>query len=165
MDNSQNRGRTKRQVKKKSALSLIIAVGYMLRQIWDKAEYYFRHAWSLAKPDGIVMPFVEFRGMLSGLLEKCLRYEEPEDYKLISKLSNRYHKQWVFLHNMLTGEKISDRLTAIEFNVASLAATGLSNQEIADFLGITLNSVRAHLRNIFNKLAINSRKELHDYVI
>ncbi len=146
-------------------LSLIISVGYMLRRVWDKAEYYFRHAWSLAKPDGIVLPFVEFRGMLSGMLEKCLRYEEPEAYKQISKLSNRYHKQWVFLHNLLTGEKISDRLTAIEFNVASLAASGLSNQEISDFLGITLNSVRAHLRNIFNKLAISSRKELRDYVI
>lgn len=146
-------------------LSLIISVGYMLRRIWDKAEYYFRHAWSLAKPDGIVMPFAEFRGMLSGLLEKCLRYEEPSAYKQISKLSNRYHKQWVFLHNLLTGEKVSDQMTAIEFNVASLAASGLSNQEIADFLGITLNSVRAHLRNIFNKLAIGSRKELSDYVI
>ncbi len=111
------------------------------------------------------MPFAEFRGMLSGLLEKCLRYEEPSAYKQISKLSNRYHKQWVFLHNLLTGEKVSDQMTAIEFNVASLAASGLSNQEIADFLGITLNSVRAHLRNIFNKLAIGSRKELSDYVI
>ena len=146
-------------------LSLIISVGYMLRQVWDKAEYYFRYAWGLAKQDGILLPFAEFRGMLSGLLEKCLRFEEPAAYKQISKLSNRYHKQWVFLHNLLTGEKISDRLTAIEFNVASLASRGLSNQEIADFLGITLNSVRAHLRNIFNKLAISSRKELHHYVI
>ena len=146
-------------------LSLIISVGYMLRRIWDKAEYYFRYAWSLAKPDGIIMPFAEFRGMLSGMLEKCLRFEEPEAYKQISKLSNRYHKHWVFLHNLMTGEKVSDQMTAIEFNVASLAAAGLSNQEISDFLGITLNSVRAHLRNIFTKLAISSRKELRDYVI
>ena len=146
-------------------LGLIISIGYMLRQIWDKAEYYFRYAWNLAKDDGFLMPFVEHRGQLSGMLEKCLRYEEPAAYKKISELSNVYQKRWIFLHNYLTGDRISDSLTSIEFNIASLASKGLSNGEIADFLGITVNSVRAHLRNIFNKLGINSRKELKVYVI
>ena len=146
-------------------LSLIISRGYMLRKLWDKAEYYFRHAWALAEPDGLIMPFAEHRGMLSGMLEKCLRYEESAQYKRILELSNRYHSSWVTVHNALTGDKISDALTAIEFNVASLAAKGSSNSEIADLLGITVNSVRAHLRNIFNKLGIDSRKELYKYVI
>ena len=146
-------------------LCLIISRGYMLRKLWDKAEYYFRHAWSVAAPDGLVMPFAEHRGMLSGMLEKCMRYEESSQYKRILELSNRYHSSWVTVHNELTGEKISDSLTAIEFNVASLASKGCSNNEIADLLGITVNSVRAHLRNIFNKLGIDSRKELYKYVI
>ena len=146
-------------------LSLIISRGYMLRKLWDKAEYYFRFAWSRAKPDGLIMPFAEHRGMLSGMLEKCLRYEESDQYKKILELSNRYHSSWVTVHNELTGEKISDALTAIEFNVASLASKGCSNNEIADLLGITVNSVRAHLRNIFNKLGIDSRKELDKFVI
>ena len=146
-------------------LSLIISRGYMLRKEWDKAEYYFRYAWSLAAPDGLIMPFVEHRGMLYGMLEKCLRYEQSAAYKKILELSNRYHSSWVTVHNELTGEKISDALTAIEFNVASLASKGNSNNDIADLLGITVNSVRAHLRNIFNKLGIDSRKELDKYVI
>ncbi len=146
-------------------LSLIICRGYMLRKQWDKAEYYFRYAWSVAAPDGLLMPFAEHRGMLSGMLEKCLRFEESTEYKKILELSNRYHSSWVIVHNELTGEKISDALTAIEFNVASLASKGNSNSEIADLLGITVNSVRAHLRNIFNKLGVNSRKELNKYVL
>ena len=146
-------------------LSLIICRGYMLRKLWDKAEYFFRHAWSLAAPDKLIMPFAEHRGMLSGMLEKCLRFEESAEYKRILELSNRYHSSWVTVHNELTGDKISDALTAIEFNVASLASKGSSNNEIADLLGITVNSVRAHLRNIFNKLGIDSRKELHKYVL
>ncbi|MBR5410001.1 MAG: helix-turn-helix transcriptional regulator [Clostridia bacterium] len=146
-------------------LSLIIARGYMLQKVWDKAEFYFKYAWNLAKPDRLYMPFAEHRGMLSGMLEKCLRYDEPQAYKKILELSNAYHKRWVFVHNELTGERISDALTAIEYNVASLAAKGLSNGEIADFLGITVNSVRAHLRNIFNKLGIGNRRALGDYVI
>ena len=146
-------------------ISLIISRAYMLRKVWDKAEYYFRHAWSLAAPDGLIMPFAEHRGMLSGMLEKCLRYEESALYKRILDLSNKYHSSWVTVHNELTGEKISDALTAIEFNIASLASKGNSNNEIADLLGITVNSVRAHLRNIFNKLGVDSRKELHKYVL
>lgn len=146
-------------------LSLIISRAYMLRKEWDKAEYYFRYAWFQAAPDGLIMPFAEHRGMLSGMLEKCLRYEESEKYKKILELSNRYHSSWVTVHNELTGEKVSDALTAIEFNVASLASKGNSNNDISDLLGITVNSVRAHLRNIFNKLGIDSRKELYKFVI
>ncbi len=146
-------------------LALIVSRGYMLKKEWDKAEYYFHYAWSRAKPDGLYMPFAEHRGMLSGMLEKCLRYEEPQAYKRISELSGAYQKRWVFVHNALTGDEISDALTAIEYNVASLASKGLSNAEIADFLGIAVNSVRAHLRNIFNKLNIGNRKELAKYVL
>ena len=146
-------------------LALVICRGYMHRREWDKAEFYFHYAWERAKPDGLYMPFAEHRGMLSGMLEKCLRYREPQAYKRILELSNVYHKRWVHVHNELTGDKLSDALTAIEYNVASLASHGMSNAEIADFLGITVNSVRAHLRNIFNKLGIGNRKELEKYVI
>ncbi len=146
-------------------LSLIISRGYMLRKIWDKAEFYFRQAWACAEPDGLIMPFAENRGMLSGMLEKCLRYEKSTEYKRILELSNHYHTSWVTVHNELTGDQISNALTAIEFNVASLASKGNSNSEIADLLGITVNSVRAHLRNIFNKLGIDSRKQLNKYVL
>lgn len=146
-------------------LCLIIVRGYMIRQVWDRAEYYFRRAWSLAKPDGLFMPFAEHRAMLFGMLEKCLRFEEPEEYKKILTIANKYHRSWVYVHNELTGDSITDSLAAIEYNVASLAAKGMQNTEIADFLGISVNSVRSHLRSIFNKLDIKSRKELDRYVI
>ena len=146
-------------------LSLIICRGYMLRKLWDKAEYFFRYAWKLAEPDGLLMPFAEHRGLLFGMLERCLRYEHSAEYKRISELSNRFQSGWVTVHNALTGEHVSDALTAIEFNVASLAAKGSSNTEIADLLGVSVNSVRAHLRNIFNKLGVSSRKELNGFVL
>lgn len=146
-------------------LNLIIARGYIIRQNWNRAEHYFRMAWRLAKPDGLYMPFAEHRAMLSGLVEKCLRYENPEEYKKIQNLSVRYHRNWTYVHNMVTGESVSAELTVIEYNVASLAAFGMRNAEIADFLRISVNSVRSHLRNIFNKLNIKNRKELIGYVI
>lgn len=146
-------------------LSVIISVGYICRSEWAKAEYYFRHAWELSLPDGICMPFVEHKGMLSGMLERCVRHEQPEAYKKISNLFNAYHKNWVKVHNSLTGESVTDKLTGTELNVAMLTSKGLSNTEIGEFLGISVNSVRSHLRSIFNKLEITNRKELNQYVI
>lgn len=146
-------------------LALIIAIGYISRRMWEKAEYYFRYAWSLAEPDSIIMPFAEYRGLLTGLLEKCLRYDNPEVYRSILELANRYHKNWIYIHNEITGDTVTDKLTAIEFNIAMLASRDYSNIEIASHLDISVNSVRAHLRNIFNKLGVDSRKQLGKFVI
>jgi NarL family two-component system response regulator LiaR len=52
-------------------------------------------------------------------------------------------------------EMLSDR----EIEVLKLATRGLSNQEIADELCLSLRTVQAHLGHIFNKLQVSSRTE------
>ena len=94
-----------------------------------------------------------------------MRREEPEIYKQILDLSTVYFKNWINIHNILTGDTVSAKLSPTEFNVAMLAARGVTNNDIAECMNISVNSVRTHLRNIFNKLGVYSRKELFDYVI
>ncbi|MGI8711634.1 MAG: helix-turn-helix transcriptional regulator [Solirubrobacteraceae bacterium] len=53
-----------------------------------------------------------------------------------------------------------DALTASERRAAHLAAQGLSNQEIADALFVTVRTVEFHLSGAFKKLGIRSRQEL-----
>jgi DNA-binding CsgD family transcriptional regulator len=53
-----------------------------------------------------------------------------------------------------------DALTASERRVASLAAEGLSNRQIAEHLFITQATVETHLRHAFGKLGITSRAGL-----
>lgn len=48
-------------------------------------------------------------------------------------------------------------LTSRESEVLELVATGLSNQQIADVLVITIHTVKEHLKNIFTKLDVNKR--------
>ncbi len=52
-----------------------------------------------------------------------------------------------------------DVLTQREIEVLKLATRGLSNQDIADELCLSLRTVQAHLGHIFNKLKVSSRTE------
>lgn len=54
-----------------------------------------------------------------------------------------------------TKKMLSER----EIEVLQLATHGLSNQEIADKLSLSLRTVQAHLGHIFNKIRVSSRTE------
>ena len=54
---------------------------------------------------------------------------------------------------------LPEPLTDRELDVLHQIAAGLSNQEIADTLIISINTVRAHIRNIYGKLQVNSRTQ------
>jgi DNA-binding NarL/FixJ family response regulator len=66
-----------------------------------------------------------------------------------------------------TGEKVRERtvetrddLTAQERQISALARQGLSNPEIGARLFLSPRTVEWHLRNVFTKLDIHSRREL-----
>jgi NarL family two-component system response regulator LiaR len=59
----------------------------------------------------------------------------------------------------LTKQEPSKVLSERETEVLQMATLGLSNQEIADRLFLSLRTVQAHLGHIFNKLQVSSRTE------
>jgi LuxR family maltose regulon positive regulatory protein len=50
-------------------------------------------------------------------------------------------------------------LSERELEVLQLIAEGLTNQEVASRLVLTLNTVKAHTRNIYGKLGVNRRTQ------
>jgi DNA-binding CsgD family transcriptional regulator/tetratricopeptide (TPR) repeat protein len=55
-----------------------------------------------------------------------------------------------------------DQLTAQEFQIAGLAAEGLSNREIGERLFLSHRTIGSHLYRVFPKLGITSRAQLRD---
>ncbi len=62
---------------------------------------------------------------------------------------------------MTNDTQISDR----ELEILRLVATGATNQQIAQQLNISINTVKVHLRNIFGKIGAVSRTEATVYAI
>ncbi len=67
------------------------------------------------------------------------------------------------LENLNT--KLVNPLTEREYDALKLSMQGLSNSEIADQLFVSSNTVKFHLKNIYNKLGVSNRKEALAYVI
>ncbi|GMA92457.1 hypothetical protein GCM10025869_29860 [Homoserinibacter gongjuensis] len=56
----------------------------------------------------------------------------------------------------------TDALTAHELHIARMVAGGATSREIGAQLFLSPRTIEAHLRNIFQKLGINSRRQLRD---
>ncbi len=63
------------------------------------------------------------------------------------------------------GEKGEEALTERELVVLRLVAKGASNQQIAEELVLSINTVKSHLRNILDKLQLENRTQAATYAL
>jgi DNA-binding CsgD family transcriptional regulator len=89
----------------------------------------------------------------------------PDLHILVTRLRNRQWCIWVF--DPLGSRDLSAKLlrdlhglTEAESKVATALFTGRSTKEAAAVLGISVNTVKAHLKGIFRKCAVRSQAEL-----
>lgn len=122
-------------------------------------------AWNIAEKDEFLEPFIEHHGLLQGLIESTIRKGNPKLYKKISEGVLAFSRGWMSVHNPIADATVTDCLTTMEFSIAMLACRDWSNQEIADHLGISINTVKHYLSDIFDKLGVSKRDELKEYML
>ena len=146
-------------------LHLAAVMDYMSLKQPEQAQAHLLAAWALARPDDLIEGFGEHHGLLGGMLEAVLKKDYPEDFKRIIAITYRFSAGWRKVHNPVTGHDVADNLTTTEFATAMLAARGWTNQEIADHLGISPNTVKQYISTTLQKLNIRQRKDLKKYML
>ena len=114
----------------------------------------------LAEPQGYLRTFLNEGQELPPLLQGWLAQHPDQDpvrryaALLLEKIiPNTIPAQPVLQHS--TAAVLSER----EVEVLRLAAAGLSNEEIAAALIVSTNTIKTHLKRIFEKLAVKNRQE------
>ncbi|MCH3943749.1 MAG: LuxR C-terminal-related transcriptional regulator [Atopobiaceae bacterium] len=130
-----------------------------------EAEESLLAAWGLARADGLVEAFVEHHGPLRGLVEHCIRHDDPESYDAICDKVVAFSRGWMRVHNAKTHETVTDRLTPMEFSVAMLACRRWTNRQIASYLGLSPNTVKHYLSAILATLGVSRREDLRPFVL
>lgn len=146
-------------------LNLVVAMDLMNLKETDKAKVYFMKVWEISRPDNLIEGIGEHHGLLQGLIETCMKKDYPEDYARIINITYKFSAGWRRIHNPETNEDVADNLTTTEFTIAMLANRGWTNKEISEYLEITPRTVKQHLTCVFNKLNIENRKQLKNFML
>ena len=112
-------------------------------------------ALSLAAPEGYIRLFVDEGPPMAALLQK-IKDKDSRIKPYAASLLSAFPAQDVqpsSVHSQSLIDPLSDR----ELEILTLVTSGLKNQEIADQLVISLNTVLYHTKNIYSKLGVNKR--------
>lgn len=96
--------------------------------------------------------------MMYRLLNQYKKDKRFEDEIFMEKLIAMTQKMGILFPGYMRGEpKLLEELTENEIDVLRLLAAEKTNGEIAEYLGITLNTVKYYTKNIYGKLGVKNR--------
>jgi LuxR family maltose regulon positive regulatory protein len=120
-------------------------------------------ALALAEPGGFIRTFVDEGPPMARLIYKAAAHGIMPDYtrKLLAAFEAEEQKSEgrSYLPPAPPAQPLIEPLSERELEVLQLIAEGLTNQEIADRLYLSLNTVKVHTRNINGKLGVHNRTQ------
>jgi LuxR family maltose regulon positive regulatory protein len=118
------------------------------------------HALTLAEPEGYVRIFVDEGVAMRSLIEKQTHNRDHRLSGYADRLLAAYKQPGAATKPALIHSRsgMVEPLSEREMEVLRLLRSELSGPEIAGELIVSLNTLRTHTKNIFNKLGVNSRR-------
>lgn len=118
---------------------------------------------------------IELAGAIQAGVAACLFRDSPPNLVKMALQSVVSGKPWIqrefaeHIFHVLNSLPISDEpirsLTERERQILILVAKGMSNKEIARYLGLSLQTVKTHVSRILQKLKVRSRAEATRYTL
>jgi DNA-binding NarL/FixJ family response regulator len=131
-------------------------VAVLILSAYDNDEFVF--ALLEAGAAGYLLKDVNGQEIVSAIRAIC-RGESVLHPVITRKVMNRFFPK---MEGRREAEKV---LGSRELEVLRLASQALSNQQMADKLGLSLHTIEAHMRHIFTKLKVGSRTEAVLYAL
>lgn len=122
----------------------------------EKAIDSLKSAIEMAMPDGIYIPFAENYKGISKLLSKILVLDKT-NFNNIAHLSEKLADS---IDKLTKSSELESYLTPKEKEIIKMIKKGLKNTEIATEMFISVNTVKTHIKQIYNKLGISSKTQL-----
>ena len=141
-------------------LILLVSVFYAQGET-DQAHVHLEKALSIGEPEGFIRIFVDEGPPMARLLYEVLSRGISPDYvrRLLAAYPDTEPEQAGFSKTRYPDAEWIEPLSERELEVLDLIAEGLTNPQIAARLFLSLNTVKAHTRNIYGKLDVHSRTQ------
>jgi LuxR family maltose regulon positive regulatory protein len=136
-------------------IGLLQALAFQAKGETTTALYALRRVLALTRPEGYVQILVESGEAMRALLQQ-LPGEDRDPY--VTRLLNAF-PQTTRATLSAPSTALPDPLSPRELEVLRLIAAGLSNQQIAVELTVTLNTVKKHSSHVYGKLGVRGRTQ------
>ena len=125
-----------------------------------KEQECLKQSMDILVPDGLWMFAGEFLPMLGEDLMQAMERFGEETADQFRDTHRGYIGKLSEIRKFTSETVFRESLTEKEQAVAKLAAIGLKNEEVGEYLSISPNTVKYHLANVYKKLGIKNRIEL-----
>jgi LuxR family maltose regulon positive regulatory protein len=142
-------------------VKIVYAILYKHTGNKEKAVATLLESLEYAADENILMSFIYYHDRIKDLLPDVFKIQATTKTNIPKKLTDKL-KLAIEKREKRKIINLESGLSNRELDILKLIAEDLSNQEIADKLFISLNTVKTHLKNVFLKLEADNRTKAVD---
>jgi ATP/maltotriose-dependent transcriptional regulator MalT len=131
----------------------------------EEADALFFHTIKVGAAAGLYQIFLDGGAGLGAILSRAYGRTEASGstdrdvLPYLGTLLSRWNARGEGSRSAQASSRLTDTLSARECDILAMISQGMSNKRVAQSLKISPETVKSHVKNIFGKLAVNTRTE------